>query len=297
MTAVDENAILASDPSFFQIVQKPTRKDNLLSIIITDLRRFYVEPQIINPIPVDDHKSGVPSEHNGVLAIQVSNTGSKKRTTKEIKIVQPMPQSSIFQFSESIDAADWYQMLDGLSSSDMVDLFQKMTIDLKDIHFPKKTISITPYDKPWITEELKVIRRRRQRIYRKEGRSMAYLNLKDEFDKKLKLEAAKYVKKLNEEVSSGKRGSSYAAIRKLGNRDFAESKGRETFDVPEFLDNNFDDNQSAEALADFFSSISQEFQPLDVNNFSPDIKDELERGRAETKLPLLNEFKVYSKIS
>ena len=188
-------------------------------------------------------------------------------------------------------------MLDGLSSSDMVDLFQKMTIDLKDIHFPKKTISITPYDKPWITEELKVIRRRRQRIYRKEGRSIAYLNLKDEFDNKLKLEAAKYVKKLNEEVSSGKRGSSYAAIRKLGNRDFAESKGRETFDVPEFLDNNFDDNQSAEALADFFSSISQEFQPVDVNNFSSNIKDELERGRAETKLPLLNEFKVYSKIS
>ena len=293
---LDESGILAFDPAFVQIVQKPTRKDNILSIIITDLRRFYIEPKIINPIPVDNPGKGAPSDHNGVLAVPINNTESNKRTTKQIKIVQPMPLSSINEFSQSIRTIDWSFMMDGLSSSEMVDTFQKMTNDLKNIHFPMKRISISSYDKPWITEELKSLRRRRQRIYSKEGRSLAYLQAKNEFDTKLKVAAEKFIAKINDEVTNGKRSSSYSAIRKLGNRDFMDSKEAETFDLPELVDNNFDDKQSAEALADYFSSISQEFQPLDVNKLPPNLKDELERGRNDENIPILEEYEVYQKI-
>ena len=217
---LDETGILSYDPAFIQIVQKPTRKDSLLSIIITDLRRFYIEPKIIDPIPVDIPGKGAPSNHNGVLAVPINNTESKKKTTKQIKYVQPMPSSSIMEFSQSLRTINWSLMLVGSSSSVMVDTFQKMTNELKDIHFPLKRISISPYDKPWITEELKSIRRRRQRIYRKEGRSEAYLELKCEFDTKLNAESDKYCNKIHEEVTNGKRGSSYSAIRRLGNRVF-----------------------------------------------------------------------------
>ena len=72
-------------------------------------------------------------------------------------------------------------MLEGLSSSDMVNVNQKMTTDLSDIHFPLKKITVTPFDKPWITEELKKIKRSRQRVYRKEGRSSHYLKIKEEY--------------------------------------------------------------------------------------------------------------------
>ena len=172
---LDVSDLLSFDPEFFQIVRKPTRKDNLLSVIIIDLRRFYIEPQIIDPIPVDDHKMGTPSDHNGVLAVPVNNIESKKRTSKEIKFVRPMPESAINEFRHSIESIDWSLMLNGSSSSEMVEIFQKMTTELQDIHFPLKEISISPYDTPWITEELKVMRRKRQRIYRKQGRSPSYL--------------------------------------------------------------------------------------------------------------------------
>ena len=140
------------------------------------------------------------------------------------------------------------------------------------------------------------IRRRRQRIYRKEGRSPSYLQVKKEFDEKLEIETQKYIEKIHEEVSNGKRGSSYSAIRKLGNREFVNHKEADTFDIPEFVDKNFDDKQSAEALADYFSSISQEFQHLDPNKFPPNIKDELARGRIDRNFPVLEEFEVYEKI-
>ena len=293
---LDETEITSFDPTFFQIVSKPTRKDSLLSIIITDLRRFYIEPKIIDPIPVDVKKKGSPSDHNGVLAVPVANTRSNKGTKKETKFVRPMPESSINEFRQSIGSVDWSLMLNGSSSSDMVDVFQKMAVDLQDVHFPLKKITTTSYDKPWITEELKALRRSRQRLYRKGGRSPAYLEVKAEFDGKLKAEASKYMKKIREEVASGKRGSSYSAIRKLGNREFEQHKGSNDFDIPEFLEENLDSQESAEALAEYFSAISREFQPLDVSQFPPAIKDELRRGHDEKNIPVLEEYNVYGKI-
>ena len=85
-------------------------------------------------------------------------------------------------------------------------------------------------------------------------------------------------------------------MRKLGNRDLVKTRNKETFDIPEFVDNNLDDMQSAEALADFFSSISQEFQALDVTKFPPNVKDELEKGKTDKNFPVLNEFEVYDRI-
>ena len=59
---MDESLILSSDPSLAQIVSKPTRKNTLLTIIITDLRCFYLQPEIVDPIPVDEDKVGAPSD-------------------------------------------------------------------------------------------------------------------------------------------------------------------------------------------------------------------------------------------
>ena len=65
-----------------------------------------------------------------------------------------------------------------------------------------------------MTEELKALRRRRQRIYRKQGRSPKYHEIKDAFDNKLKAAALKYKEKIIAQVSEGKGGSSYSSIRK-----------------------------------------------------------------------------------
>ena len=292
---LDETGILALDPNFAQLVRKPTRKENILSIVITDLRRFLVEPKIVDPIPVDDPLKGVPSDHNGVLVEPLNNTDCTKETSRTVKFVRPMPDSSVMQFRQSLSKINWAMMIDGMSSSSMVDMYQKMTTDLVDIHFPLKKVSISPYDRPWFTEELRSLRRRRQRIYRKEGKSEIYVALKNKFDTKLKKEASKYIEKIEKEVLEGKRGSSYSAIRKLGNREFEVPKGMESFDIPDFVNNDYTDQQSSDAMADYFSSISQKFDPIDVDDFSPSIKDVLEHGRNDTDVHFLFENEVHAK--
>ena len=291
--SLDENGILSLDPALVQIVRKNTRKDKILSVVFTNLDRFYTEPIIIDPIPVDDPNKGVPSDHNGVLVSPLHNLVDTKKTPKEIKFVRPLPDSSILGYRESIANIDWSLMLGGLSSSEMVDTFQLMTTDLVDIHFPLKKISVSRYDKPWITEELKLLRRQRKRKYRKEGRSPDYLKLKKEFDQKQLAEVDKYRNKIVKEVAEGKRGSTYAAIRKLGNR---EHEDVDTFDIPEFAEKNYDDEECAEALASYFSTISQEFRPIEVSQFPPNLKIELKNGIDDPDAPVLEELEVYNKI-
>ena len=152
---LDERRIMAIDPALIQIVRRPTRKDKILSVVITDLRHFLIEPRIIDPVPVDDGQRGVPSDHNGVLVLPLSNQEVNRGTSKIVKFVRPMPLSAVEEYRKSIGSINWSLMTEGMTSSDMVEIFQTMTNNLMDIHFPLKKISISPYDKPWMTKELK----------------------------------------------------------------------------------------------------------------------------------------------
>ena len=81
--------------------------------------------------------------------------------------------------------------------------------------FPEKNVKISSFDKPYFTEELRQIRRHRQRIYRKFGRCKKYIEIRNKFDLKLKLAAAKYKQKILSEIAEGKRNDAYASLRKL----------------------------------------------------------------------------------
>ena len=111
---LDVNRILDLDPALVQIVRRPTRKDKLLSVVITDLRKFYIEPKIVDAIPVDDPDKGVPSDHNGVLVVPLNNTETNKGTSKEIKFVRPMPDSSVQEYRQSTGNINWSVMIGGM---------------------------------------------------------------------------------------------------------------------------------------------------------------------------------------
>ena len=85
----------------------------------------------------------------------------------------------------------------------------------------------------------------------------------------------KYVSKIETEVSEGKRGSSYKAIRKLGKRP-GESWDRPELTLPAYVEAGLSPLQSAERLADFFSAVSQTVDPLDEGQFSPALRAAIE---------------------
>ena len=292
--SLDEKNILALNPKFRQIVSQNTRKDKILTILITDIPGHYHVPLIIPPVPVDVPGQGVPSDHSGVLAVPLSSENPQRATEARKTKVRPLPDSLIRKFGSILVNEDWSFLSSEMSSTALVDAFEKHSLNLIANTFPEKEVTISNWDKPYMTEELRAIRRQRQRVYIKQGWSAKYLGLKQKFDQKIKIEAEKYHIKIVKEVTEGKRNNSYAALRKLeiGNNDGKRSN----FTLPSHVDDDLTPAQSAERLADYFCKISQEFDPICVENFPPWIKDILKAGKTDSNKPVLEDWQVYKKL-
>ena len=292
--SLDESHILALNPSFRQIVSKNTRKSKILTIVITDLHSYYHVPKIIPPVAVDVPGQGAPSDHNGVLVVPISSSESLRSSNKMKVKVRPLPDTLIRKFGNLIVNESWAFIDNKLLPTQMVTEFEHYSSQIIESTFPEKLITVSDYDKPYMTEELKLIRRQRQRIYRKFGKSAKYKLLRDHFNSKLKKEAEKYKQRVINEVNEGKRGNLYAALRKLEHG--YEGKKFTEFTLPNHVDQNFNSEQSAEALAEYFSLISQEFEKISIEKFSPSLKEKLELGKNDPSKPILEEWQVYEKL-
>ena len=177
----------------------------------------------------------------------------------------------------------------------MVEKFQAAAAKLVDESFPMKEVTIVENDKPWFTEELRKVRRMRDRAYQRGGRSATYFKHQQDFQRKLEKETAKYKKKLLNEVMEGKRGSSYSSIRKLGENS-EDSERRKQFDIPAFVNEGLTADQAACRLADHFSKISQTVAPLNISNFQPSLQEKIEEGKADTNKPVISQHSVYRQL-
>ena len=288
------SALLSADPSLRQIVQQPTRGSKILDVIITNLASFYNPPKIIPPVLPDKPGHGVPSDHNGVIATPISNESESSARLKIKKFIRPLPESLIPAFEAKFKAHN-FQALLSLSSSEMVEQFQTIVNNTLSDIFPEKKISITPYDVPWFTEELRHLKRQRQREYVCHGKTEKYHELKLNFEEKLKTQKAKYRAKIEVEVKEGCRGSSYPALKRMGARVFDMDK-QMCFQLPEHAQLNLTSAQSAEVIAEYFSRISREFEPLSLSALPPNVQRYLSDCN-QTLAPILSPSQVLVRIT
>ena len=178
-----------------------------------------------------------------------------------------MPDSKIREFGKQIGNFSWDFLASSLTSTELTEAFQSKIMNLIDLHFPLKTISVSETDQPWITNELKKLKRARIREYCKHGKSQKYQDLKKLFYDKQEEAVKHYTQKIIGEVRTGTRTSGYKALRRLGVRN-GDTKD-DLFSLPNHTELNLSEEESVERIADYFSSISQEFEPLVVNNLPP----------------------------
>ena len=201
------------------------------------------------------------SDPNGVMAVPLT-TANFQRATEPRKVkVRPLPESLVCKFGSQLVLENWSFLTNVMTSTEMVSVFEQHTKQLIEKTFPERLVTISERDLPFITEELKLLRRQRIRSYRKGSRSFKYLELHQKFDEKLKIEANKYHKKILLEVSEGKRNNSYTALRKL--ESGYDAYKCSTFTLPYHAEENLTPLQSAERLADYF--------PIYHRNLSPSV--------------------------
>ena len=286
--------LLSIDTSLSQIVNKNTRGAKILDVILTNLGAYYDEPEIVPPIEVDDPlRGGVPSGHAGVGVAPRGVPDNKPFRHKITRKIRPITNSAINNIGQVVANEPWNFMNPSLSPTHLTELFEYFTGGIVDTFCPVKVVHSRPDDKPWITEDIKIIKRKLQREYERKGNSVKYYDLKNIYENKLKKEAQKYKEKLLQDVRNGDRNSCYAALRKLGARP-GESSGSQ-FTLPAHIDQSLTAGQSAELIADHFAAISQSYEPISLDSFPPKLRDNL-RSPNISIIPQLEEFEVFKRI-
>ena len=169
--------LLTVDPALKQIVHKETRGSSILTVVLTDLEVYYEEPVIVNPIAIDNpSKGGVPSDHNGVVITARADVIPVKRQ-KTVRTVRPITSSSVLNIGQVLTNEKWLFMSPQLTSTQLTELFEFYTGEVLDIFCPQKQVVSRPYEEPFVTEDMKVLRRNILREYEKMGKSNKYHNL------------------------------------------------------------------------------------------------------------------------
>ena len=110
----------------------------------------------------------------------------------------------------------------------LVDTFDRFDEEMLEKYFPLQEIRISQFDKPWITEEMKILRRKKQRIYEKKGKCPEYKALHERFNEKKKKEIENKRLKILSMLKEGKTNDVYKALRKLG----TDEENTHDFPVP-----------------------------------------------------------------
>ena len=103
---IDMESLSFVDHSLKQIVTKPTRKKNILEVLLTNSSESYFEPQIIPPIQPDVPGNGVPSDHDGVIVYPKTSTKRVSDKAKKIKI-RTFPESKQKLFGQLLAEQNW----------------------------------------------------------------------------------------------------------------------------------------------------------------------------------------------
>ena len=107
-------------------------------------------------------------------------------------------------------------------------------------------------------------------------------------------EQLKYKDKVLSEVKEGKRGSSYAGLKKLSMApgDVIEPG----FQLPHHVEQGLSNKESVEKIADFFAQVSQEYSPLNIQELPPNVRTYLDSDLDSQSGPNLSVYDVYSRI-
>ena len=116
---------------------------------------------------------------------------------------------------------------------------------------------------------MKKLARLRKREYKKKGKSTKYEKLKMEFDNKLKKAMEDFIQKNISVIKSSNPSKAYSLLKRLGARP-GECDEVNEFLIPSHI--NLSAEECAEKIANHFSSISQEFDHLNVDTLPDRVK-------------------------
>ena len=208
------------------------------------------------PLNVDEDKTGVPSDHDLVIWSSLDNFHNQKIREEKKITFRHLTHAGFKMMEAELEAIEWEIIDNEDSADDQASTFHKILFASYDRYFKQKTKIVCNESEPYFTDECSKLQRKKMREYAKHGKSAKYLSMQKQYKSKVRASKRLYYKK-SIHLKESNPGQWYRQIKLLTKYDEKEDKLK-----VESLKHLGDDAQ-AEAIAEKFASIANEFQPLD----------------------------------
>ena len=255
--------VIAAVPRLLNLQQLPTLNGKNLNIFLSNMSPFYSTPVIVSPIQPDDPARGKSGDHSVPVIYPLDNTIIEKNKEYVERTSRPIPDSGLRAFGQLIINEKWEAIIDGDTTTQQDEAFQKVLLRILDKTCPVKTVRLRTEDKPYMTKEIKILDRQRRREYSKRGKSDKYLDLKKRYDKKMKAACQDFLDKNVRALLESAPGKAYAILKRLGAQP-GDKIDATSFEIPEHVSLGLTAAESADRIAQKFADISQEFPAISM---------------------------------
>ena len=150
----------------------------------------------------------------------------------------------------------WENVFKEESAHEKANIFHSMLLKALDEFLPLKVRKISSDDQVWITHKIKMLDRRRKRIYHAERRSTKWKQLNKLFKHGVKTAKTHFYKNTIADLKKKSPGQWYSALKRITSSD----QQSEQITIEEI--NHLSDQEQDEKIADKFSSIPNEYDSL-----------------------------------
>ena len=240
-------------------------------------------PTVVPPLQVDEGAKGVDADHNGLILAPRANKDFVQKREKRRITLRPLPDSKVFAFSSELTRHRWSEVFNEKDVDKKTEAFHGYIRKLLDKHCPEKSVTVSSLDKPWMTPQLKQLLRQTQRGRLKNGKNGKFKELWSKFRRLKKKQIKSFQKNFVAELRNTNPSKWYKKMKQLSG---GNQMTREKLSIREL--DGLSDKECAEAVAQSFAAVSQEYEILDRTK----LPSFLPAGRPEK----VNVFQVLDKI-
>ena len=224
----------------------PTRGRNCLDVTFSNISDYITEGMITEPLSTAE---GIRSDHN--CLVYVANI-PKERDYEWIKYrARKRTWKATAAFKRDLRSVSW-EGLELLSADDMVAAFETKIEELTDRHFPYKTYRVRSNEYPWITHGIRRLTKKRKRLYRHEGKSRRWHEMRETTERMIEESKETFIN--NIESNSSGDSAYFNAVKRLSSKT-APMKWKVADLFP-------DDGDSAGKILEYFGSIGDSLPPI-----------------------------------
>ena len=147
------------------------------------------------------------------VAINISKSKNTRDYTK--RTVRPTPGTARRAFGAWMLSENWESVEKRTNPTEKVQELRRILNKQVEKHFPVKKYKDCSQDLPYKTDELKKLDRHKRNEHKKNGTSETFKEIKLKFDRKLKAEATRYIKKNVTEAKSTNPAKAHMTLKRL----------------------------------------------------------------------------------